>query len=309
MNVANEQLSMDSILGDDEPKQETPVTEPTAPSAPPTDADKAASEEARRESYKSKRTQARDKEAIAQGKVRDPDTGQFVKAEEPAKAEAKAEPKAEAKAEAPPKPAAPQQDLTDKEKAFLRAAHEERGKRQELERQLAALNAAKVAPQPAAAAAPQEQPKTFWDDPEGGFEKHTSEIKKMLLQGRIQSAELIARQKHTDYDQTIEAFGTLLKQTPGLYEQWVNSPDPAEFAYGASKNYAQLQEVGSIEALRAKIEKETRVKIEAEFKEKAALLEKERAAIPTSLSDVRATGGATQRVWGGPPPMDEILKG
>jgi hypothetical protein len=304
-----EQMSMDSILNDDKP-------EPAAPAAVEKPAAEAPAAAAPVERPTSSRKEWADKEQAAQGRVRDPETGQFVKAEEkpaePAKEPAKPEAKAEPVAPAPPAapvaapaaPAAPApQEMTEKERAFLRAVQEERGKRQELERRLAAIEAARTQP-----AAPGEAPKTFWDDPEGSLKKHQEEIRKETVNARLQTAELIARRAHPDFDEKIEVFRKIAEQTPGLVGQMLAAQDPAEFAYGLGKNHLELQQAGSIEGLRAQIEKETRVKLEAELKEKADKLAAERAALPPSLSEAPSRG-VNRPTWGGPPSMEDILKG
>ena len=125
---------------------------------------------------------------------------------------------------------------------------------------------------------------------------------------RMQMAEFIARQKHTDFDEKIAVFAEVLKQTPGLAQQWLAFPDPAEFAYSLGKNHMELQQAGSIDGLRAKIEKETRIKLEEELKLKAEAMAKERAALPPSLSEAHSKG-VNKPVWGGVPSMDDILKG
>ena len=304
--MAQEQLLMTDILSDEPPKKPEPVEAPAPDAAAPAPDEAAAAEkQAREDSYKSKRRQAREKEAIAQGKVRDPATGQFV-APPPAAPEAKgAEPSAtatpEAKAADPAKAAAPQQEFTEKERAFLRAAQEERQKRQELEKRLAAIEAA----------APKEPAKTFWDDPEAALKANQDAIRSEVTNARLQMAEFHARQRHTDFDEQIATFSELVKQTPGIVPQWLAAPDPAEFAYRLGKNHRELQEVGGIEQMRAKIERETaarvRAEVEAELRAKADALAKDRAALPPSLSDAKATGGASKPVWGGPPSMTSIL--
>lgn len=301
--MAGEQLSMDSILNDEpqkRPEAEAPAVEPAAPE--PDAAAKETAEEQRREEYKSKRNKARDKEAIAQGKVRDPDTGQFVsppkdaKAAEPAKAE---EP---AKAAEPAKPAAPAApEFTDKEKAFLRAAQEERGKRQELERRIAAMEAGK----------PKEPEKGFWDDPEGALAKHEQKLQMAITGQHLKTSETIARTRYTDFDEKVAKFAELAQTVPGLGQQMIASADPAEFAYKTAKNHMEIQEAGGLDAMRTKmeadIETKVRTRLEAELKAKADALAADRAALPESLSQARATGGATKPVWSGPPSMDSIL--
>ncbi len=250
-----EQLSMVDILEDKKPEAPIEPAEP-APAAEPEAAARAEADEQRKEDYKSRRNKARDKEAIAQGKVRDPDTGQFVSLKaDPAAATPAApapDPKAAeaAKAEAPKPAAAPQQDLTDKEKAFLRAVQEERGKRQELERRLAALESGKTQPSP-----PAEAPKTFWDDPEARLAAHRQEIEQVGINTRLHTAEMIARSRHPDFQDKVTVFQDFLaKATPpqqaALVNHWMGSPDPAEYAYNFGKNHIELQQVGSLDALR-----------------------------------------------------------
>lgn len=298
--AAPEQLSMTDILGDDKPPPEEKKPDAPAETAAP---DAEAAEEQRREDYKSKRNKARDKEAIAQGKVRDPDTGQFVsppKDAKPAEAEKPAEPEKPAEIA---KPAAPAQEFTEKEKAFLRAAQEERGKRQELERRLAAMEAGK----------PKEPEKGFWDDPEGAIANLRKENQQTAVNTKLQTSEIIARTRYKDFDEKIAVFSDLAMRVPGLGQQMVAASDPAEFAYSTAKNHQEIQQAGGIDELRKKIEADTetkvRARIEAELKDKADALAKQRAELPGTISDARATGGATKPVWGGPPSMDEILKG
>ena len=309
--MANEQMSLGDILSDEQPAAPDPQPSPEpAPAAAPEPAAAEAPAPAP-QPQKSNRKAWQDKEQAAQGRVRDPDTGQFVKAEEkpaepakapePAKAaepEKQAEP---AKAAEPAKPAAPVQEFTEKEKAFLRAAQEERQKRQQLEARLKELEAGKTA----------EPAKTFWDDPEGALKAHEERIRQEATNARLRMAEFTARQRHSDFDEKIAVFSSLVQDTPGLVQQWLASPDPAEFAYKIGKNHKELQEVGGIEELRAKIERDTesrvRAKIEAELKAKAEALAKERAAIPPSLSEARSAAAPNRPVWSGPTPLDSIL--
>jgi len=292
-----EQLSMDDILKDKPEVVKDPVEKQQEErNEEKTDASK---------EYTSTRKKHQAKEYEAQG--RDPDTGQFVPKEaeksdvkEEKKEEVKQEVKPEVKAEV--KPAAVQQELTDKERGFLKGLEEERRKRQGLERDIAELKAKQTA-------TPAEPVKGFWDDPEGTLKKHRDEMANMATNTRLQTAELIARSAHPDFDEKIAVFEEILQQTPGVYAQWIASPNPAEFAYKMGKNHKELRDAGDIDALRARIEKETRIKLEAELKAKAELLEKERAAIPQSLSDVRGAASTANRpVWTGPPSLDEILK-
>lgn len=254
-------------------------------------------EEIVEEKPRSRRKQHLAKEYDAQG--RDPDTGQFLPKEEEVKEEKKAEP--EVKEEVKPEPR--REEFTDKERAFLRAAEEERRKRQELERRLAELEKPKQ---------PESEKKTFWDDPEGFLKAHDQQIEQKLTQremnAKLSTAEAIARVKYKDFDQNVEEFAQALQATPGLRESWLASQDPAEFAYRFGERTKLIREAGSLDALKAKIEKETRAKLEAEFKAKQKELEQQRAALTPSLSDVRGASKQSQPVFTGPTPFEDILK-
>lgn len=193
--------------------------------------------------------------------------------------------------------AAQQQPITDKERAFYIAMSEERRKRQDIERQLKELQASQ----------PPQEPKAFWDDPEGALQTFQQQVEKVVTTTRMDTAEQIARSKYNDFDDKINVFAEVLQNTPGLREHWMKAPDPAEFAYKTGKNYMELQQAGNIDALRSKIENEVRLKIEAELKAKDEARKSEIAAIPPSLSNAQSAPG-TKAVWGGPPSLDNILK-
>ena len=235
--------------------------------------------------------------------MRDPETGQFAKkSEDAAPQEQKPDAGAKEPVAAQPTPAvaAPQQEMSPEVRAFLKAAQDERTKRQALERELAELKAAK----------PAEPAKTFWDDPEAALKAQEQKIEGIVTQTRLTTAEAIARGKYTDFDEKVAIFQEVLQKTPGIYQQWLASADPAEYAYQLGKNHQELQAVGSIEGLRAQITKETearvRAQVEAELKAKYEAAAKERAALPGSLSDARSTA-QNRPVWSGPPPMSDIL--
>ena len=308
MAESTEQMSLEGILGGEKapekvvPEKKTELEIPVLGEKPAGEV-KDPVEKQQAERNISRKQAMRDKEQDAQGRVRDKETGQYVaktppkeEAVAPAKAEESAKPAAQAAPDA-----AVQQEFTEKEKAFLRAAQEERGKRQALEARLAAIEAAK----------PQEPAKTFWDDPEAALKAHEDRIRQESTNARLQMAEFSARQRHADFDEKIATFSQVAQQTPGLIQQWLAAPDPAEYAYQLGKNHLELKQVGSLEEMRAKIERETttrvRAEVEAELKAKAEALEKARAAIPESLSAARSTGTANRPVWSGPTPLDSIL--
>lgn len=198
-----------------------------------------------------------------------------------------------------------QQDLTPKERAAFAAAADERRKRQLLEQEIAQLRQKPVEP-----------PKPFWDDPDGaikrseeGNQKIVEQVAQMLTSHKMQNSEYHARQKYADFDEKVDEFSRALAETPGLQQQFVASPDPAEFVYKVAKNRIELREVGNIDQLMQKKEKEIRLKIEAEYKAKAEADAKLRQEIPGSLSEVAGTPGQNKPVWNGPTPLAGILAG
>jgi hypothetical protein len=195
--------------------------------------------------------------------------------------------------------------MTPKEKAFYTKSKDETRKRQELERELAEWKA-KVNQPAQQVSRETEPPKEFWEDPEGTLNRYKEEMNRMTIDARLNTAEMIAKTKYQDYDENLNVFAEIMQKTPGLQQQMLNAVDPAEFAYRTGKNYSDLQKAGNLDALRAKIEQETRIKIETEFKMREEAKKQALDAIPQSLTNVRSTG-ANKPVWSGPPPLDDIL--
>ena len=241
----------------------------------------------------------RDTREAGAGRVRDPETGQYV----PKPVEAAAEPvvAAEVKPEtAPQQPVKeqPKQEFTEKERAFLAAAQEERRKRQALENQLRELQAK-----------PPEEKKTFWDDPEAAFKHFQEQTEHAITKTRLDTAESIARQKYNDFDENVAEFAQLMATIPGVKEQMLSSPDPAEFAYRTGQRQKELKSIGNIEEYRAKIERETRAKLEQEYAAKEAERKKLADSLPPSLSDVRGSNPSARVVFNGPPSLADVLGG
>jgi hypothetical protein len=304
--------SLDDVLSDKPIEREKPeVTE----KAPPATEARAEPEPPKAEDGQPTRHNLRrehkKKEWAAQG--RDPETGQFTpKAaaeapKEPAKAEApKEEPKKEVpKAAEPAKAAAPAQEMTEKERAAFAAAADERRKRQALEQEIAQLRAGP--------AKPAEPAKSFWDDPDGALKTEEQRRAADRIHVKLQTAEMIGRQRYQDFDAKIQVFRGLVQQNPALVQAWISSPDPAEYAYRLAANHEELQQVGGLEAMRKKIEEDTAARVraeeEAKYKAKEDEAAKLRASLPPTLSDVR--GGTTNKApsWGGPRPLGDVLGG
>lgn len=282
--------SLEDVLSDKEPVVPADPVEPS-------NAEPVVVKTEENNEYKSRKTALQEKEWTARGMIRDPDTGQFVSKapEEPKKEEPKPEPKVAAP-EVKLEPKVEQPQFTEKERAFLAAAQEERRKRQELEARIKTMEAK-----------PAEPPKGFWDDPEAAINAQKAEFQTALMKTRVDTSEMIARGKYQDFDEKANVFRDLVNENPWLYQQMMQSVDPADFAYKQAKNHLELKAAGSLDNMRAQIEKEVRMKIEAELKTKHELLEKERAALPSSLSDVRGTS-VNKVAWGGPTSLENILK-
>ena len=273
----SEQMSLDTIL-DEKPPVETVVEKP----------EKVESDNAN--------IRHQEKEELAQGRVRD-ETGKFVKKEE-VKTEAK-EVKETKEPEKKEIKETPRQEFSDKERALLAALQDERRKRQELERKQEV----------------KKPEKPFWEEPEAHFkaieEQHKSWEQKQAERETInllRVSELMSRKEHSDFDQMIDHFGRMVQEIPGLHAQWLQAPDPAEFAYKTAKQHRDLQEAGNIDTLRENIRKEERLKVEQELKAKEEKLKKEREDLPPTLSDARGTK-QQKTVWSGPTTLDDVLKG
>ncbi len=276
-----EQMALDDILGGTEPPVAVPEPPPVAePTEPPAVVPEAAPEK------QPTAAEAKERQRGADGK--------FV-------AQLEAEKAAKEAAKEPVK-----QELTEKELGFLKTIETERRKRQELERENAALRAPRAPAAPAQPEVPAEPPKTFWDDPEGTLTRFEQKLQGAIVNTRLNTAEMLARSRHTDFDEKMDVFKELVKSTPGVWNQCVNSPDPAEFAYQTGKRHKELADVGGMEQWEAQKEKELTLKVETKLKEKLEKEAKERAAIPGSLSEVRGTTQHTP-VWGGPTPLDNVL--
>jgi hypothetical protein len=197
----SDQMELSDILDGSTPEG-VPIekAEPLAaePAAPVEKAEAAPVEKAqsRKKAFQQKE---RDTREAGNGRVRDPETGQYVP--KPVEAESSAEtPKTteiadktpDAKIEPAPQQVVkeqPKQEFTDKERAFLAAAQEERRKRQALEQRLAQLESK-----------PAEEKKTFWDDPEAALQHFQKQTETAITKTRLDTAEAIARTKFKDFD-------------------------------------------------------------------------------------------------------------
>lgn len=183
----------------------------------------------------------------------------------------------------------------------VKALQEERRKRQELEQQIAAMQAQ---------FALQKQPQTpvpeFWDDPQGfmakQLEQHTEQVIQRFQQQqtmeRINASETAAKARHSDYDDAFRAFQQAAQANPSLIQQMTSASDPAEFAYSKGKTALELERVGSIDELLA----QKRAEWEAEVK--AAAPKPSFPASTVTDGSVASRGGP---IWAGPTQDRDIL--
>lgn len=204
---------------------------------------------------------------------------------------------------------------TDKERAFLSKANDEKRKRQGLERERDELKKQSEAreqhwqeqqkqwQQPPVTPEP---PKEFWEDPEGALKTFRDDMQNMQLTTKLNTVEMIARSKYPDFDEKMAVFAEVMKSTPGVHQECMSSPDPAEYAYNLGKNSLMLRNAKDMPTLLEEARAQGRMDAEADFKAQAEKRQTKLDDLPGSLTDTRSTGN-TRTVWSGPPSMDDIL--
>lgn len=214
------------------------------------------------------------------------------------KDEPKEEPKDEPKGEPEEIPKEVVQAPKESEKGLLSATLAERTKRQEVERENAKLReqleAAKTG-----------EKKDFFDDPEGAVSKAVAQATQEMQQ-RYESqrfkdlhsiSERFARQTHDDYDEKAAVFAELVKNDDGLFNQWVSSDNPAEFAYKAGYAHSELAAVNyDLAAYRKKVAEEA-----------LASVKSEKSDIPESTVDLQSAP-KEDKPQTGPAPLEAILE-
>jgi hypothetical protein len=168
-------------------------------------------------------------------------------------------------AEMPPEPAPPAEPVEDEPSSAdesltvpVAALKDERKKRQEIERQLAELQAQAVPQQPQPVSQPQQpqqqQPPQMPDpleDPEGWKQWHDETQARLVHQQQVSAyqtraltSRMVAMQQHDDYEVAEEAFTAAARTSPELLRQIAVHPNPAQYAYEVGKRAMMLQEIG-----------------------------------------------------------------
>lgn len=180
----------------------------------------------------------------------------------------------------------------------------EKRKRQELEQQVATLQA-----QFAQSQQPKEPEVDFWDNPQSAIATQVQQAVLQALQAekqqqtmeRINESEAKAKSTYTDYDDAFRAFQQAATANPSLIQQMTAAGDPAEFAYKKGKTALQLEQVGSIDELL----KSERAKWEAEAR---AAMPAPPAFLPSTTATDGSVGGRAGPAWAGPPSLDDLLR-
>lgn len=220
------------------------------------------------------------------------ETPEEPKAEQPRGPDGKFAPKGET--DAPP--------ASSEDRVPIAAIHDERRKRQELEKRVAEYEARlqqlQNPPQPA--------PDMF-ENPEGWQNHFGGQIKQQAAQeasfnSLLNTSEMLCRDKFDDFEDAKAKFMELAEANPVLAQQALGDPHPWRKAYQLVKNHEKMEALGATDAtsLEAKLREQIRAELQAELAAKPAP-----AAIPTSLAGAQS-GRGTSGVWN-PPTIDEIL--
>jgi hypothetical protein len=275
--------SLDSILKGKEapvveqPKVEAPVEQKAeAPTETP-------EQRADRERDEKGRFKAKEQAEQAPAKPETP------KAPEPPKVEVKPAPTAAETVKPAITPEAPPQ-------VPVKALQEERRKRQELERQLAAIQQPQKAPDVAT-------------DPQG-FQRHISEtLQSQSINMRVDMSAAMARRQYQDFDSVMEAWYSLKDENPHLYQQAIQQELPADWAYNYVKRHQLMEKMGNDPDAYIAAEVEKRLK-ERQPEVPQAPARPAAPVPPPSLAN--APSGAavvsTAKTFDGPTPFKSIIR-
>lgn len=205
--------------------------------------------------------------------------------------------------EQPEEPPTSENDTNDN--PYFKAMMDERGKRQDTQNELKALQQQLEELQKK----PDEPAPDFYDDPDKAFDYRGDKIEQRMNNRLIAMSEEMVRAQYEDYDTTFDAFTKAAETNPVLLDEVRQSANPALKAYQLGKKQAKLEEIGDPEdfakrtedKIRAQVEKELREKIEAEQQKSTDAKSK---TLP-SLANENSSGGNEIYVE---PTMDDVFK-
>jgi hypothetical protein len=175
-------------------------------------------------------------------------------------------------------PAESQAPAKDERFIPINALLDEREKRQRLEAELAQL---KAQAEPAKEDTAEDD---LFSNPAEVLRRVQMEAYAAARRDMINMSEAILFESKPDAQEKIDAFKDAIQQNPTLYQQMLQHPNPAGFAYQEGSKFLSVK---SMPNDMAAYEKELRAKIEAElaakYGQKGGKLP---SSIPTTLSDV-----------------------
>ncbi len=191
-----------------------------------------------------------------------------------------------------------------------RQDHKERaakleGELAEVRRQMEELRKAPPPPQP------QYQPPQPIDpaqDPQG----FVSRVQEVVLNERLNTSELLARQAHgaETVDKAIEEFKAAAQADPSLFPKLYGSPHPYDWMMKQVEKLRVQREIGDDPgAYRAKLEADIRAKVQAEFagQQQPAPRVSPAAGLAPSLANVRSAAPRSAPAFSGPPSLGDVL--
>lgn len=211
-------------------------------------------------------------------------------------------------AEEPREPAAPPAAEQEPDHVPISALKDERRKRQQAEQELQKRMAAYEAQMQQFQQPAPPRPDLF-EDPDGALEHMQQQFQRQLVRTRLDMSVAMAKTQHTDYADAEAAFVEAVKANPSLYDQMLQDPHPAGFAYRVGKQVEALREIGGDpHAYREKVRKEIEADLRRQWEtDQPAASIPQRSSIPPSLANARDTNGRFRPAWNGPTPLKDIL--
>lgn len=197
----------------------------------------------------------------------------------------------------------------DAERALAEHAGELRAMRAHLER----LQTPQAKPEQPKPPSPEDEESAYFGNPWGRTKQEIAaakeEIKRELFAQRLETQEMLARQRYADYDEKIEALKAAVGKNPAIWAQIQNAPDVAEAAYRAGKNLTLVggdPVTGDIEALKAKWRSEWEAEQQAQREPEPVQQTAKPSLPPKSIAAARGVSVSAKPAWRGPRSMNEI---
>lgn len=150
--------------------------------------------------------------------------------------------------------------------------------------------------------APQQQPQ----QPQRDLTPH-----EIAFNERLNTSELLAREKHPDMDEKLAAWTAAADKNPALGAELLNQRHPWEYVYQQGARLLAMQEIGDDPAaFKERMRQELLAEMQAQPAATAqpAPAPASAAALPTSLATARSTAGRSAAAYTGPRPFDELFK-